>query len=182
MNFKKIKGINRYNTIVSSKELFTSFFIITAIVVVGVWLIVLEFNNSFSLLFVSVFAQTSQVHLDYNSLQISDRGEIRGKIIMAATMTEKGDVMDKPIHLIIKAIGVGQTSIHCLNNNMHDNKHQVKLSQPFLATAQKTMTVIKNTPFTLQLNPNEGNVNCDKLSVVAGPTTTFNNVEVSTSQ
>ena len=181
MNFKKIKGIDRYNTIVPSKELFSSFFIITAIVV-GVWLIVLQLNNSFPLLFVSVFAQTSQIHIDYNSLQISDRGEIRGKIIVAATMTEKGDQMDKPIHITIKAIGVGHTSIHCLNNNMNDNKHQVKLSQPFLATAQKTITVIKNTAFTLQLNPNEGNVNCDKLSVVTGPITTFDNVEVSLSQ
>jgi hypothetical protein len=176
MNFKKIKGNYRFNTFVTFRELFTIVFIIISIFG-GLSPIVLELNNIISLLFVSVFAQTSHVEIDYNSLQVTNRGQIQGKVItMGAITTEKGHIIEKPIHITVKAIGIGQTTIHCLN--IADNQHLVKTSQPFLATAQKNMAVNQNTAFTLQLNPNEGNVNCDKLSVITGSYTTFSNVQV----
>ena len=193
MTFKKVKEeTNRDNTAVSLKVLFPSVFIITTIVV-GVFSIVLDMtNNMFSMLFFeSVFAQTSQIQIDYNSLQISEGGQIQGNIIMitdsptTVTQKEKDNtiIQDKPIQQItIKAIGAGQTLVHCFNTEQ--NKNIVKSSDPFLATGQTALTVSKdNTAFTLQLQPASGNVDCGKLSkVVRGPATVFSNIEVALSR
>ena len=152
MTFKKVKEeTNRDNTAVSLKVLFPSVFIITTIVV-GVFSIVLDMtNNIYSLLsFESVFAQTSQIQIDYNSLQISEGGQIQGNIIMitdsptTVTQKEKDNtiIQDKPIQQItIKAIGAGQTLVHCFNTEQ--NKNIVKSSDPFLATGQAALTYVE---------------------------------------
>jgi hypothetical protein len=136
--------------------------------------------NNFSL-FESVFAQRSNIHLDYNSIEVSDTGLIQGKIIKENTK-ENSASQSHPINVHITAIGVGQTLVHCFHSEQKTNI--VKSSDPFLASAQSSVSVSKDiTTFTLYLQPTAGNIYCDNPStVLRGPATVFSNVEVKLSQ
>lgn len=163
------------------KKIFNFYFIALMTIIAFIVLTINPaFTSSSASLIVSVFAQTPSIHLDYKSLEVSNTGVIKGKIIQEISNTNDAIGLTQQ-QVKIKAIAAGQTLVHCLNTE--ENKNIVKSSNPFLATAQGSFTISKpSTVFNLQLQPNIGNVNCNQDSIVRGPATVFSNIEVSISQ
>ncbi len=122
-------------------------------------------------------AQTplSEMRIDFHAIEISETGEVKGKII--------ADNPAEPKQATVKAIGIGQTSIVCLDNEA--KKYQVKNSGPFLVSGQSSVQISNsNSPssevaFVIYLKPAVGNVNCDQSeTTISEPSTNFSNLEV----
>lgn len=127
----------------------------------------------------TIYAQIAlpNIQIDPSTLEISETGEIKGKIKANHTTETK--------QYLVKAIGIGQTSIVCFDSAV--NKYQVKNSGPFLVTGQTPIQITSQnsqtqTDFLIFLKPSVGNVSCDQLeNKISGPTSTFSNVEIALS-